>query len=125
MVEHSWLFCISFAMKAVSTGKIRLFLLQASERIEHGWTSSIAKWQALLDSYELSPELHMARVLQLGQANGPKMPSGQSLDERTCAVKRLLDFGTSRMSSSRYGIISLMTRSRRWSTVGTCCFLVI
>jgi hypothetical protein len=45
----------------------------------------------LLDSYGLLPELHMARVLQLSQANGPKMPSGQTLDERIDALLPFAD----------------------------------
>lgn len=49
------------------------------------------QWRALLDSYGLLPELHMARVLQLSQANGPRMPSGQSLDERIDALLPFAD----------------------------------
>lgn len=43
-------------------------------------------WTALLRSYELGDELHMSRVSQLSQACGPKMPSGQSIDERIGAL---------------------------------------
>lgn len=50
-----------------------------------------SQWRALLDSYGLLPELHMARVLQLSQANGPKMSSGQSLDERIDALLPFAD----------------------------------
>lgn len=45
-----------------------------------------SQWRGLLDSYGLLPELHMARFLQLSQTNGPKLPSGQSLDARIDAL---------------------------------------
>lgn len=50
-----------------------------------------SQWRGLLDSYGLLPELHIARVLQLSQTNGPKLPSGQSLDARIDALLPFAD----------------------------------
>jgi uncharacterized protein DUF3800 len=50
-----------------------------------------AEWTLLLRSYGLLPELHMSRVLDLKQANGPKMPADQTLDERTDALLPFAD----------------------------------
>jgi Protein of unknown function (DUF3800) len=44
------------------------------------------EWVSLLNDYELGPELHMSRVMQLAQTNGPKMPANQTLDERMDAL---------------------------------------
>jgi hypothetical protein len=44
------------------------------------------EWTTLLRSNELGDELHMSRASQLSQACGPKMPSGQSIDERINAL---------------------------------------
>jgi hypothetical protein len=44
------------------------------------------EWVSLLNDYELGTELHMSRVMQLTQGNGPKMPANQTLDERIDAL---------------------------------------
>jgi hypothetical protein len=49
------------------------------------------EWIELLRAYELLPELHMSRVFDLGQANGPKMPAGQNADERITALLPFAD----------------------------------
>lgn len=49
------------------------------------------EWTELLASYDLLPELHMSRAFDLGQANGPKMPAGQHMDERITALLPFAD----------------------------------
>jgi hypothetical protein len=49
------------------------------------------EWNALLRSYELMPELHMSRISQLNQANGPEMPRGQDINQRIDALLPFAD----------------------------------
>lgn len=48
------------------------------------------EWNSLLRAYEIQ-ELHMSRVMQLSQTCGPKMPSGQTLEERIRALYPFAD----------------------------------
>jgi len=50
-----------------------------------------SEWNVLLRSYGLLPELHMSRVMDLKQDNGPKMPAGQTLDQRIDALLPFVD----------------------------------
>jgi len=48
------------------------------------------EWETLLRSYHLE-EFHMSRIGDLTQSCGPKMPSGQTIEERTQAILPFAD----------------------------------
>ncbi len=49
------------------------------------------EWTVVLRSYGLPPEFHMARIFDLNQTNGLRMPKGQSLNERIDALLPFAD----------------------------------